>query len=199
MKWKWRDRMIWWFCGLNWSRKDLNLFAKNQSSSTSEYDTSSFSNILGLEGRHWCSLPHPLKGGVMQSSTSIERSSGAVFPFHWRLKGDSDAVFHIHSGASFEGGWGAVAPQAERKKKKRKSTRRKEKKKKKRKKKQKGTMNNVKLLHIKCRLFQLFNSPVASIYKKKFWLPCKSWNDAPVCHCMYALMESTTVATQHLH
>ena len=41
-------------------------------------------------------------------------------------------------------------------------------------------MNSVKLLHIKCCLFQFFNSPVALKNTKKIWPPPrKSWNDAP--------------------
>ena len=61
---------------------------------------------------------------------------------------------------------GAVAPQGKRKKKKKEE--KKEKKEKKRKKEEKkkerkkGTINNVKLLHIKCCFSQLFNSLVAS-------------------------------------
>ena len=65
------------------------------------------------------------------------------------------------------GGWGAVAPPP-KEKEKRKKERKKEKKEKKRKKEEtkkerkKGTMNNVKLLHIKCCFFQFFNSLVVS-------------------------------------
>ena len=72
-----------------------------------------------------------------------------------------------HPGASFEGGWGAVAPQGKRKKERKKEKRKKEKKKERK----KGTMNNVKLLHIKCCFFQFFNSPVALKNKKKIWPP----------------------------
>ena len=86
------------------------------------------------------------------------------------------------SEASFRGGWGAVAP---KEKEKRKKERKKEKREKKRKKREKerslGTMNDVKLLHVKCCFFQFFNSPVALKIQKKFWPPPrKSWNDAPV-------------------
>ena len=66
------------------------------------------------------------------------------------------------TGASFEGGWGPLPP---RKKKKRK--------KKEKKKRKKGTMNNVKLLHIKCCIFQFFISPVALKNLKKIWPPKK--------------------------
>ena len=64
------------------------------------------------------------------------------------------------------GGWGAVAPpqgkrKKEKKEKKRKKKRKKRKKREKREKRKKGTMNSVKLLHIKCCFFQFFNSPVA--------------------------------------
>ena len=61
------------------------------------------------------------------------------------------------SGASFEGGWGAVAPpQGKRKKEGKKKKRKKNRKKEERK---KRAMNNVKLLHIKYCFFQFFNSP----------------------------------------
>ena len=76
------------------------------------------------------------------------------------------------------GGLGGRRPPP-RKKKKRKKEKKKEKRKKEKekRKKEKGTMNSVKLLHIKCCFFQFFNSPVA--LKKKFGPPRKSWNDAP--------------------
>ena len=69
--------------------------------------------------------------------------------------------------ASFRG---AVAP-----KEKEKKTRKKEKKKKEKKeRKKKGTMNNVKLLHIKCCFSQFFpNSPVALKNLKKKLAPPK--------------------------
>ena len=57
----------------------------------------------------------------------------------------------INSEASFEGGWGAVAPEGKRKKKERKKREKKENKERK-----KGTMNNVKLLHIKCCFYPIF-------------------------------------------
>jgi len=63
------------------------------------------------------------------------------------------------SGASFEGGWGDDAPPLQKKRKKEK---------KKKKERKKGTMNNVKLLHIKCCFSQFFNSPVAMRNIKKF-------------------------------
>ena len=74
------------------------------------------------------------------------------------------------TGASFEGGWGAVAPPKE--KEKRKKERKKEKKEKRKKgekkeERKKGTMNNFKLLHIKCCFFQFFDSLVASKNIKK--------------------------------
>ena len=78
----------------------------------------------------------------------------------------------FRTGASFEGGWGAVAPPPKEKEKKKKE-RKKEKKRKKEEKRKKGTINNVKLLHIKCCFFQFFNSPVALKNKKKFWPPKK--------------------------
>ena len=67
-------------------------------------------------------------------------------------------------------------PQGKRKKKKERKKRKKRKKKKKKKKKKerkKGTMNNVKLLHLKCCFFQFFNSPVALENKTKFGPPKK--------------------------
>ena len=72
------------------------------------------------------------------------------------------------------GAGGAVAPQGKRKKEKRKKKEKKKKKKKKKKKeRKKGTMNNVKLLHIKCCFFQFFNSSVALKNKKNFGPPKK--------------------------
>ena len=71
----------------------------------------------------------------------------------------------IVTGASFEGAGGRPP----RKKKKRKKKGKKEQKRKKRKKEEKrkkGTINNVKLLHIKCCFFQFFNSLVALKNKK---------------------------------
>ena len=76
------------------------------------------------------------------------------------------------------GAGGAVAPPPQGKRKKRKKERKERKKREKREKKKerkKGTMNNVKLLHIKCCFFQFFNSPVALKNEKNFWpLPRKS-------------------------
>ena len=71
------------------------------------------------------------------------------------------------------GGWeGRRPPQGERKKKK-------ERKKEKRK---KGTMNNVKLLHIKCCFFQFFKSPVAWKNFKKFAPKKKlTWRSCHLC------------------
>ena len=60
-------------------------------------------------------------------------------------------------GASFERA-GGRRPQEKKEKRKKKEKKKKKKKKKERK---KGTMNDVKLLHIKCCFFQFFNSPVA--------------------------------------
>ena len=90
----------------------------------------------------------------------------------------------MFTGASFEGA-GRPSPPGKRKK-------RKEKKRKKRRKKERneGTMNNVKLLHIKCCFFQFFNSPVA-LKNKKNSPPRKSWNDAPACSCWILLLNQT--------
>ena len=77
-------------------------------------------------------------------------------------------------------GLGGRRPPPKKKKKEKKKEKKKKRKKKKRKKEwKKGTMNNVKLLHIKCCFFQFFNSPVALKNLKKFGPPRKSWNDAP--------------------
>ena len=76
------------------------------------------------------------------------------------------------------GAGGAVAPpppQGKRKKEKKEEKKRKkrEKREKERKKKErkKGTLNNVKLLPIKCCFFQFFNSPAALKILKKFGPP----------------------------
>ena len=69
------------------------------------------------------------------------------------------------------GGLGAVAPQGKRKKDKKKEKKKKRgRKREKWEKRKKGTMNSVKLLHIKCCFFQFFNSPVA-LEMKKICLP----------------------------
>ena len=79
------------------------------------------------------------------------------------------------SGASFEGGWGGRRPPPTKKKeKKKKKKEKKEKRREKRERKKerkKGTMNNVKLLHIKCCFFQFFNSLVVLKNLKKIWPP----------------------------
>ena len=72
-------------------------------------------------------------------------------------------------------GGGGIAPK-EKEKKERKKKKEKEKRKQRKK---KGTMNSVKLLHIKWCFFQFFNSPVALKNEKNVWPPRKSWNDAP--------------------
>ena len=79
------------------------------------------------------------------------------------------------------GAGGPLAPPRKNKKeKKKRKKKKKEKKRKKKKERKKETMNNVKLLHIKCCFFQFFNSPVALKNKKKFCPPRKSSTDAPV-------------------
>ena len=88
--------------------------------------------------------------------------------FHRPLH-DFFAIFSRNQASYEQGrhlrGLGVVAPpplQGKRKKKKKKEKKEKrEKKEKKKKERKKGTMNNVKLLHIKCCFFQFFNSPVA--------------------------------------
>ena len=75
------------------------------------------------------------------------------------------------------GAGGVVAPppppRKKKKRKKRKKKRKNRKKEKKKRKRKKGTMNDVKLLHIKCCFFQFFNSPVALKNKKNFGPPKK--------------------------
>ena len=73
-------------------------------------------------------------------------------------------------GVIWEGGLGAVAPLKEKEKKEKKK---KEKKGEKREKRKKGTMNSVKLLHIKCCFLQFFNIPVALKIQKIFGPPRK--------------------------
>ena len=75
-------------------------------------------------------------------------------------------------GRHLRGAGGAVAPQGKRKKEKKKERKKKkEEKMEKKTERKKGTMNNVKLLHIKCCFFQFFNSPVALKNLKKIWPP----------------------------
>ena len=121
---------------------------------------------------------------ISYASTSIIHNQMSPFITTWIFTNHNATVpGSSATGASFEGGWGAVAPfPGKRKKKKRKKKRKKEKREKKKKKKKerkKGTMNNVKLLHIKCCFFQFFNSQVALKNLKKLPPPRKSWNDAP--------------------
>ena len=73
-------------------------------------------------------------------------------------------VFGIKSEASFEGAGGPSPPKEKEKRKKRK------KEKKEKEERKKGTMNNVKLLHIKCCFF---NSPMALKNKNKKLPPTK--------------------------
>ena len=77
-------------------------------------------------------------------------------------------------------GWGpSPSLPPPRKKKKRKETKKREKKKER----TKGTINNVKLLHIKCCFFQLFKSPIVLKIKIKIdplqdklkWRPCRDF------------------------
>ena len=82
-------------------------------------------------------------------------------------------------GRHLRGAEGAVAPppQGKRKKEKKKEKKKKKKKRgkkeKKREKRKKGTMNNVKLLHIKCCFSNFFSSPVALKNLKKNLAPKK--------------------------
>ena len=98
--------------------------------------------------------------------------------------------------ASFRGAGGAVAPpppppQGKRKKRKKERKKRKKKKReKKRKRKKRTTMNDVKLLHIKCCFFQFFNSPVAWKNKKNFGPPKKKlkWRPWKGALCFYHII-----------
>ena len=66
------------------------------------------------------------------------------------------ATLETRPEASFEGGWGAVAPKEKEKKKKERKRKKEEKKRRKKKERKKGTMNNVKLLTYKVLLFPIF-------------------------------------------
>ena len=77
---------------------------------------------------------------------------------------------NITPGASFGGAGGPSPPPPKKKKKRKKKEKKKKKKKEKKKeKRKKRTMNNIKLLHIKCCFFQFFNSSVALKNQKKCW------------------------------
>ena len=67
------------------------------------------------------------------------------------------------------GGLGGRRPPPQEKEKKERKKEKREKKEKKKRKRKKGTMNDVKLLNIKC-FFQFFNSPV-TLKNKKFSAP----------------------------
>ena len=76
----------------------------------------------------------------------------------------SDSGYNINQlkpGASFEGAGGPSPSPKEKEKKRKKRKKRKKKEKKGKKERKKRTMDDVKLLHIKCCFFQFFNSPVA--------------------------------------
>ena len=88
-------------------------------------------------------------------------------------------IWWFKAEASFEVGWGHRPPpppkekEKKKKRKKKEKKRKKEKKEKKEKKREKRTMNNVKLLHIKCWFFHFFNSQMALKNKNNFWPPKK--------------------------
>ena len=65
---------------------------------------------------------------------------------------------------------GPSPPQGKRKKEKKKEKKKKEKKREKKRKRKKGTMNDVKLLHIKCCFFPIFQWS-GGIKKSKIFLP----------------------------
>ena len=89
------------------------------------------------------------------------------------VKNENESEDGVVAEASFDGA-GGRRPQGKRKKKTSKKKRKKREKERKREKRKKGTMNNVKLLHIKCCFFQFFNSQVALKNKKSFGPPRKS-------------------------
>ena len=108
------------------------------------------------------------------------------------------------------GGWGAVAPPPPPKEKeKKKKERKKEKKEKKRKKEEKrkmGTINNVKILHIKCCFF--FNFSIVRWHwkikkffgppkKKLKWRPCGQINISCVCLCVLEQEQECSVLVEH--
>ena len=80
-------------------------------------------------------------------------------------------------------GAGGRHPQGKRKKKKERKKEKKREKKEEKKERKKGTMNNVKLRHIKCCFFQFFNSLVASKNKKKICPPKKRVEMTPLMQC----------------
>ena len=86
------------------------------------------------------------------------------------LIGVKKIIAYLLQRRHLRGAGGAVAPPRKRKKERKKEKKEKEKKVEKRK---KGTMNNVKLLHIKGCFFQFFNSQVALKNLKKIWPPKK--------------------------
>ena len=87
----------------------------------------------------------------------------------------------MYQGRHLRGAGGPSPPKEKEKRKKKEKKEKREKKERKKKERKKGTVNNVKLLHIKCCFFQFFNSPVALKNEKKICPPPprKSWNDAP--------------------
>ena len=96
-------------------------------------------------------------------------------PDHWGSKRKWTPSIGWLQGRHLRGAGGPSPPQGKRKKEKKKEKKEKrEKKREKKKERKKGTMNNVKLIHIKCCFFfQFFNSPVALKNTKKFWPPKK--------------------------
>ena len=106
--------------------------------------------------------------------TEVEREEISKFQPHflnWLMAGRASAIWSLTpmdrkmpDGDQGHHLRGAVTPQGKRKKKKRK----KEKKRRKKKGRKKGTMNNVKLLYVKCCFFEFVNSPVA-LKQKKIW------------------------------
>ena len=113
-------------------------------------------------------LPEPssLRGSTLgtRAAENMEADSGACK----LIDGCSQQGHHLR-----ELGGGLSPPKEKEKKKKERNKEKKEKRGKKEEKRKKGTINNVKLLHIKCCFFQFFNSPVALKSLKKFWPPKK--------------------------
>ena len=82
----------------------------------------------------------------------MRRSEG--FKSANKVIGSSNQRRHLGEGE-------AVAPKEKEKRKKERKKEKIRKKREKREKRKKGTMNSVKLLHVKCCFFQFFNSPAA--------------------------------------
>ena len=127
---------------------------------------------------------------ICSNPTHMQQSTQLPKPQFYTANSSGGSIYCIVyacQGRHLRGLGGRRSPphQGKRKKKKKKKERKKEKKKKREKKekkrrkerkkeRKKGTMNKVKLLHIKCCFFQFFISPVALKNTKNFGPPRKS-------------------------